>query len=73
MVGDQRVSAHTFVQSKVFAAISGIDGVDLGVDALTVAEPLTGTFRPIVPKTPTSPIVTNLLLLPPWEQGIIKK
>jgi mRNA interferase HigB len=56
MVGDQRVSAHTFHQSKVFAAISGIDGVDLGFDALTVAEPLTGLSvqlfqRPHIPNS----------------------
>ena len=36
MVGDQRVGAHAFLQSKVFAAMPGIDGVDLRFDALAV-------------------------------------
>ena len=37
MVGDQCVGAHAFLQSKVFATVPGIDGVDLGFDALAVA------------------------------------
>lgn len=37
VVGDHRVGAHAFLQSEVFAGVTGIDGVDQRFDALTVA------------------------------------
>jgi hypothetical protein len=37
MVGDQRVDAHAFLQSEVFAAMPGVDGMDLRFDTLTIA------------------------------------
>jgi hypothetical protein len=37
MVGDQRVGAHAFFQTKVFAAMPCVDGRDLCLDALAIA------------------------------------
>ena len=37
MVGDEGIGAHAFLQTEVFAAMPGIDGVDLRFDALAVA------------------------------------
>ena len=37
MIGDQRVGAHAFLQPEVFAAMPGVDGMDLRFDTLAVA------------------------------------
>ena len=67
MVGDQRVGAHAFLQTEVFAAMPGVDGMDLCFDTLTVAAGMLqsadivlvehrqgrcGIANPIVPKDP---------------------
>jgi hypothetical protein len=43
VVGDEGVRAHALLQTEVFAAVPGIDGEDLGFDALAVAA---GVFGP---------------------------
>jgi hypothetical protein len=37
VVGNQGISAHSFLQAEVLAAMAGVDGVDLSFDALAVA------------------------------------